>query len=128
MFTLARKFFANCGIPNIFARIVAYHTITSTTDLCYHAEAHTFCTCYNPSILSKIQLVIQLPKLLLPRSLLAAKIWTWTTFGHQNQSTPRTTFGKVGPLLAAITGPGGQVLARNTFRMTHQCLGYFSSV
>ena len=39
-------------------------------------------------------------------------------FGRQNQSTPRTTFGKVGPLLAAKTGPGGLVLARTTFRMT----------
>ena len=30
----------------------------------------------------------------------------------------KTTFGKVGPLLAAKIGPGGHVLARTTFRMT----------
>ena len=50
MFTLARNFFANCDVPKIFARMVAYRTITSATDLCYHAEAHTLCTSCNPSV------------------------------------------------------------------------------
>ena len=55
-----------------------------------------------------IQLANQLPKLLHPEPLLAAKIWTWTSLVCETRP---------GPLLAAKTGPGGRVLARTTFRI-----------